>query len=243
MRLESILFPGKHPEQFERMAAALERSAENTPHPLTIHRITDPDEDVLSAARSECTPAWINNARKAKHHARIIDAAADGELLGMIDADAMILGDLSEVESMNFDIAYTARPPQSKWRINTGVYFVRVSWRMRWFCNLWRIKAIEMLGNAAFHLKWKNEHRYGGIHQAAFGWMLENAGIDFSAVALPCEVWNCVNGCYATAENPKIVHLMAGSMRRWCMDGLCAENDNAQRFADKWREYDRMEAA
>lgn len=241
MQLHALLFGSS--SRYERMAAVLARSAGNTPHLMTIHRITDTDDDLRPMARDSCKQTWVNNARKAKHHCQIINSAEDGELLGMIDADTMILGDLSEIESMEFDIAYTVRPPKSKWKLNTGVYFVRVSERMKKFCREWYAMVCEMLSNEKLHLEWKNERKYGGIHQAAFGWMIENSGVDFSALALPCEIWNCVNGCYATAENPKIVHLMEGTMRHWCLDGAKAENANAQRLADKWRAYEMQEAA
>ena len=99
MRLESILFSSGN-QRYEQLAAVLEISAAtNSPDtPLTIHEITNEDKDVISRARSSCPKTFVDNARKTKHHNEIIHQSADGELLGMIDADTMVLSDLSEIE-------------------------------------------------------------------------------------------------------------------------------------------------
>lgn len=235
MQLHSVLFGNS--ENYERMARVLEVSAaENSPAtPLTIHRFDDHQE---FAARDTAKKTWSDNTQKAYRHAGIIRNATDGEVVGLLDADSMVLGDLSPVESMEFDIAYTVRPPQCKWKLNTGVYFVRVSPEMKRFCGEWFNKTLDMLSDQRLHREWKVERHYGGIHQAAFGWMIENSSEDFGALALPCEEWNCVNGCYDTADNPRVVHLMRYSMRRWCLDGWKAPSPNAQWLADRWKEYD-----
>lgn len=234
MRLEAVLFDSN--EQYRRMARVLAASAaENSPAtPLEIHRITGADSELT--ARPDCKRTWIDNARKAKHHNRIIQQAEDGAVLGMLDSDCMVLGDLSEISDMEFDIAYTERPPGSKWRINTGVYFVRVSAAVREYCQLWFEKAREMLGNRGLHDEWKS--KYGGIHQSAFGWMIERSGISRNLLSLPCETWNCVNGCYTKAENPKVVHLMRYSMRKWCFGECRPPGENERRLAERWQAYD-----
>lgn len=245
MQLHSTLFANSTLE-YARMADVLVLSAaENTPHKLTIHEISDADNDLRAIARAGCKATWLNNARKAKHHCRIIQEAQDGELLGMIDCDAMVLRDLSAVEAMEFDLAYTVRPPGQPWKLNTGVYFVRVSELTKAWCAEWLETVKRMLADATLHEHWRRTQRYGGTHQAAFGYMLNNEHLRhvMRFAELPCEEWNCVSQCWGKAENPRIVHIM-GQMRGWCFGAKCT-NANARRFVEKWRGYDKrcLEAA
>lgn len=242
MRLETVLFASESFERYERMVRVLELSAaENSPAtPLTIHRIDSQDEELRVLARTNCKRLWIDNARKARHHQRIIRDAADGDVLCLIDADTMILGDLSEIGSLDFDLAYTVRPPGSKWKLNTGVYFVRVSDRVRRFCYLWLMNVEKMLADVKFHEHWRKQKRYGGIHQAAFGCQLEaldEADPLIHALPLPCETWNCVSRCWDSAESPKIVHIM-GQLRQWCFDKPKPRGERERQLVARWREYD-----
>lgn len=213
-------------------------AAENSPAaPLSVHRFSYAQE---FPARDAAKKTWHDNARKAYHHAAIINNASDGEVLGMLDADTMVLRDLSEMESMHEDIAITYRPPGSRWLMNSGVYFVRISERTKRFASEWFSATCAMLQDAELHDLYREKKRFGGTHQAAFGWMLENRASDLRVMVgeRQCAEWNCVNGCYETAENPRIVHLMKHSMRRWCLEDRPAPNANAQRLADKWKQYD-----
>lgn len=241
MRLESVLFTNSNlPNRYERMARVLAlTAAENSPAtPLNINRVYDKDEDVVSCARPGCRLSYINNGRKAKHHWRLIMEAREGDLLGMLDCDTMVLGDLSEVAKMPFDIAYTVRPPGDIWRLNTGVYFVRISDATRGFVGLWYAKVLEMLGNEMLHKEWSRGKKYGGTHQAALGCVLEAHGEYVKTVELPCETWNLTASIVERAESPKVVHVM-GQFREFCFGRVPAKLPMAKALAEVWKEYDR----
>lgn len=244
MRLESVLFHSSYAARYERMANVLRLSAaENSPAtPLNITRIYDADEDVKACARQNCRVGYIDNARKAKHHCRIINEARDGEVLGMLDADTMVLGDLSEAEEMEFDIAYTVRPhiakAKSHWKLNTGVYFVRVNYLTSWFCQEWFAVVKRMLADDELHNTWKRDKGYGGTHQAALGWLLEETEWPtLTLLPLPCEKWNAVPSCIEQSPSPKVVHIMS-STRQCCFGDRKPTGDNLKQLVEKWQEYD-----
>jgi hypothetical protein len=168
MRLETVVFPTSKLYRYRRMVDVLRLSvAENSPATgLTVRCPENADREVFSVARHKCNRVWIENCRKAKHHAQIIRESEPGELLCMIDADTMVLRPLDSLEQSGFDIAYTTRPAGSQWRLNSGVYFVRVSEATRAFCDQWEQVCLTMLADEQLHHEWRVQHAYGGIHQA-----------------------------------------------------------------------------
>ncbi len=248
MRLESIVFSSGN-RRYERLASVLRKSAAiNSPDtPLTIHEITEPDEDVIHQARENCEQTFIANARKTKHHVRIISEATDGELLCMIDADTMVMSDLSEISGVDFDLAYTVRSipqnPLHPWKINTGVYFVRASAAIRAFAERWYATALEMLADKSLHHYWCNEKYYGGLNQAALGYQIEmQYDKRLRLLELPCPTWNSVNGNWKQPCEAKIVHIMA-SLRDWCLGGTVRKNIHEQQLVEQWMRYDKMQVA
>jgi len=241
MRLEAVYFRGQFTERHAAMANVLRLSAtENSPTtPLSITEITEPDDELKAIGPGKLNAQWLDNARKAKHHNEIIQAAEDGEVLGMLDTDTMVLGDLSEIESMDFDLAYTIRPPgSSKWKLNTGVYFVRVNGNVRRFVGRWYQAVLDMLADPILHHHWKKTRGYGGIHQAALGFLLESSYyMPVKLLQLPCETWNCCSKLWDKTDNPKIVHIM-GQMREWCLGGRPAPTEAERRLVERWKAYD-----
>jgi len=241
MRLESVLFKSSHADRYERMANVLRASAaEHSPAtPLNITRVYDPDDDVKAIARLNCKTTYIDNVRKAKHHCKIVREATYGELIGFLDVDAMVLGDLSEVMGMDFDIAYTKRPEHHKWKLNTGVYFVRIRESTQKFVSRWFATAMGMLNDYEFHEQWKRHNKYGGTQQAAFGWMIENFDLGLKLLPLDCESWNVVPPCIDDSHDVKVVHIMS-SMREWCFGRSRAKGEKQIALVETWREYDRQ---
>lgn len=237
MELHAVLFTGKSIACHPRLAKVLAASAVNTPHKLTIHYVDDDDEELWQICHRR--RQWFDNARKAKHHWQIIEAAEEGSLLGMLDTDTMILGDLSEIESCEFELAYTVRPPGPvKCPINTGVYFVRITPTLKAFYARWLEVVVRMLRDVDFHDFWKSKKSYGGIHQAALGYMLETSGEpSCSMLKLPCEKWNCVSGTWEKAENPLIVHIMS-PLREWCLGRSWASKPGTKRWVQLWKQFE-----
>lgn len=242
MRLVSVLFDGANRADYERMARVLKLSAErNSPAtPIEIHDIGETLGEVGKIARPICKRTWIDNARKTYAHSEIVNGAKDGELIGFFDCDTMVLGDLSILErySVTYDLAVTHRPKGSDWLINTGFYVVRVSPKMREWCTLWARTAGRMLMNESFHNKWRNGRSYGGINQAALGFLLEcwRGAIPVSVLNLKCEEWNSTPETWKTGS-PRIVHFM-DHLRLCCLTGARASGERMDEYTRQWREFD-----
>ena len=244
MRWESVHFAGHCTSAYQRLADVLLLSmAACSPASNFRLRHVAPDAEhaaLAKLAHGGCKQHWVDNARKALHHTKIIQEAKDGELLGLIDADTMVLRELDFIEQIEFDVAYTVRPPGAAWKLNTGVYFVRVSPAVRQFAELWFSAVRLMLAVEKFHDEWRRVKQYGGIHQAALGFLLESwpgrHGLRF--VELPCETWNCVPSVIDAAPMPKIVHVM-GPMREWCFGRSQPPTEAGRRLVEVWQGFDR----
>ncbi len=250
MRLVSVLFSGRQPAAYRRMARVLALSAtEHSPAtPLSIVEVTEPPTDINAVASRHCKTQWRENARKSKHHNRIVQeegaggwGLGAGEVIGFLDIDMLVMGDLSPIERYEFDVAYTVRPAGSRWKLNTGVYFVRCLEAGRRFMAAWNETVYRMLADPVLHQQWRVKLCYGGIHQAALGYLVESRESRVEGVRLlelPCAEWNAVSGVW-NAEAPRVVHLM-GQLRCACFGRCACRDPKARRWVEAWQRYDRQ---
>lgn len=245
MNLHSVLFREKRRgTDYDRLAAVLKLSArENSPAtPLMLHVIEDDDAD-LKAKSKAVKATFVDNARKTRHHCQVVQDAQDGELIGLLDCDTMVLGDLSEIADMPFDLAYTARPEGSRYPFNTGVVFVRVNDHTRRFYRLWLEKVEALLANPVLLAKQRN--KYGGINQCGLAATMEDFGsIDIRV--LPCRIWNCENESWKLFDvDTKVAHIVP-PLRRVCLTGRLSRENSRQRkpkecaIRDAWVRYDKQ---
>jgi hypothetical protein len=236
---------------YERMARVLEYTiGVNSPAtPFVLHRVTEPDEDLIEAFN--CRPlgrkqVYLDNARKMKHHCRIVQEAQDGEICCLIDLDVMVLGDLSEANDWMscVGIGVTARPDGSTYPVNTGVMFVRIGGDTRHFFRHWFGTVKWMLADVASHVTWKA--RFGGINQSALGYLMskdvaDNANYLCIGTEVPCSTWNCEGDCQKRqlfSDQTKVVHVH-GNLRRVLFNHEPPKNDQIKQLAERWREYEQ----
>lgn len=215
MRLESFLFGDKL--AYQRMADVLSYTAEKYCFvPLSIHRV-DTEMDPFRTFHRRHQYFLIDNAIKTRLHCETIQQAQDGELIGLLDSDLMILHDVSEIETHmdNMDFAYTVRP--GNWPFNSGVVFVKVSDKTRRWYKIWLENVQLLMCNTV--LRKRYETRYGRINQSGLGMMLETDH-DLNILQLPCHTWNCVPQTYSDFDptTTKIVHIL-GKLRELCTMG------------------------
>jgi hypothetical protein len=222
---------------YERLARALAHSAAaNSPAtPLDLIR-PDPEHERLAGlwrrGHDPQRDSLLANTRKLEIWQEAVEAAPAGEVLGLLDCDLLILGDLSEIDLLRFDIAYTARPPGAAYPLNGGVIFARVSERSRCFMADWRKLNARMLADPRLHEPARQ--RFGGINQAALGVLLGRSGVD--ARALPCATWNCEDASWSSF-NPrtKIVHVKS-QLRQACF-GERALEAWSRPLVDLWKRH------
>lgn len=216
MRLETVIF--NLSSKFARMARVLTASAAvNSPlAPLTVHRLTEDDSEIGALRATIRRKKLLDNARKTKHHKRIIQAARDGELLGMLDVDMLVTGDLTEIAGRDFDVAVTLKPPGSVYWFNSGVVFVRVSEATRWLYRRWYDTVCGLLVDPIEREYWRGG--YGGINQSAFGKLMETGELQgLNILELPCAEWNSIRETWHEFDDrTKAVHLL-GQLQTACL--------------------------
>lgn len=174
-----------------------------------------PDAMIISNWLEEPDPsnrirAYISNTIKLRKWCQELESAYNGDCIALMDCDLLVIDDFSDVFEKDFDIAYTYRE-HSKWPLNGGVIFCRANKASRRFFNILLATNEKMYKDNKFHLQWKN--KYGGINQAAFGYMLESVNLsEFNLLPLPCSIWN-VCDIETDIEKSKIIHYK-GPIRR-----------------------------
>lgn len=150
---------------------------------------------------------YIDNTHKLDRWDAVAAAASDGTQLLLMDADTIILRPLDSVWALPFDVAYTVRPATSRFPLNAGVIFLRVSDRTRAFLRAWRDENRAMLQDAARHQPWRK--RCGGINQAALGAVLASSTstADVAIARLPCAEWNCEDSTWP-AFDPAVTRIL-----------------------------------
>lgn len=157
------------------------------------------------------------NTRKLEAWVAAACVVPDGDEIALLDADTVVLGPLDEVWAEPFDVAITMRAATRRfpypYPFNGGVVFLRVSPRVRDFLGAWAAENARMLEDRQHHHRWKR--RYGGINQAALGYLRESGGLDGLRVAeVPCEIWNCEDSTWERfSERTRIIHIK-GELRR-----------------------------
>ena len=154
------------------------------------------------------------NTAKLAHWNDAVQASDDGDRLLLIDADAFILRPLDPVWEKEFDLAYTVRP--TRFPLNGGVVFLRVSPAVRAFCQAWATENMRLLhDNADQRQPWRAE--YGGINQASFAHMLRTDH-QLTVETLPCREWNCEDTTWSDFDPAitRIVHVK-GALRMACV--------------------------
>jgi len=164
-----------------------------------------PREANLSSPFGQDGHVW--NTHKLDEWCETVEAAPDGEPLALLDADLAIVRPLDEVWDRSFDIAYTVKPKGSRFPLNGGVLFLRVSPGVRRFMQAWRDLNRFYLEHPQEFEVWR--HEYGGVNQTALGIILREGRVpDVQIERLPCVEWNCEDEHWARfdAARTRIVH-------------------------------------
>jgi hypothetical protein len=209
-RLISCYFAGAG-DQWPRLARVLEFSArQRCPEwQVKVQEIVP-----KSCSMAPLTSAYAANTQKLDFWARAITEARDGDCIALLDTDTMIVGSLDPIWEQPFDLGYTTRAKGFPFPINAGVVFVRVNARSRAFLRQWAEENRRMLTDHQRHQVWRK--RYGGINQAALGFLLEQgdrSGVQLAT--LPCREWNCEDASWQDFDPAltRIVHVKSGLRR------------------------------
>lgn len=147
----------------------------------------------------------------------IIKDLDEKEQYAFMDCDIVVLGDVSSAFENEFDIAFTYRSPNSKYRLNAGVIFIRNNEKVKALFQKWYDKT---LGDSEKGLFRFYEKRYGSIDQ---GVLCEMVNIDrnyhetrtevidgLKIMGLPCSIYNESDDWQEEISGCLAVHLKAG---------------------------------
>jgi hypothetical protein len=122
----------------------------------------------------------------------------------LIDADTIVLGNVSEVFDLDSDLIYTKRQFNRSIPFNSGVVFVKESGIP--IIQKWAEIDHKMYKNPFLHRKYKG--KYYGFNQSSFGCLLETHS-EFKIDFVCCSIYNsCDAGDWKVNYNfAKIVHV------------------------------------
>lgn len=238
MRLASCYFEVAAGGKWGRLARVLETSArEHLPGwQLTVERLPL----VVAADDANERTAIANSAKLAWWVDQVL-AACDGDELLLIDADTLILRPLDDIWRQAFDVAYTVKPAGLRFPFNAGVVFLRVSPAVRAFAAAWLGVNDRMLADRRLHEQYK--YRYGGINQAALGYLLKHEPPAVDLRALACLEWNCEDET-APAFDPTLTRILhiKGPLRLACFHRFARTPDLAE-LVRRWLDVERRAVA
>lgn len=211
--LVSYHFPEGPEDRYARLARVLAYTAEKHCAQTWDVRISVVQPEVLPKHRTAST-SHLANTQKMDAWYQAVMEAPDGAQLLLIDADTFIVRSLDALWDHAFDLAITTKPGCIV-PFNSGVLGVRVNARSRAFVTHWRSINRRMLNDETFHQTWRRRRadgtHYGGINQAALGYMLNHRPDDGACqiAELPCREWNCEDWSWASfdPELTRIVHV------------------------------------
>lgn len=196
---------------YERMAKVFEYTAKKHCPNWDIN--VDHVEPVELEHHNMALPSHVANTQKMEAWNRVVQGAENGKRILLVDSDTFFTNGIDDIWEKDFDICYTSKKT-SRFPFNSGVIFIRVSDKVKDFFNEWAEVNRNMLKNAKKHQPWRA--KYGGINQAAFGWMLRSEEAKRLNIAdVPCREWNCEDSSWASFDpnETRIVHVKSDLRR------------------------------
>lgn len=240
-------------DAFGRMAKALERSVElNCPDATFMEIVTERPAEQPGMLRH-----YTDNHAKLCVWRDALTYLDDGDEAVLMDADTVVLGDLSAAFDKSYDIGWTWRP--GRLPVNSGVVYVRVNDRSRAFMDAWVERDTQLMTHRS--LADHGRRKYGGANQASFMWLITHGkGQDIADChALMCKHWNSVDQtwCDFDEKHTRVLHIKS-RLRDACMGvepsaffktlkTLSVNGVESQitidRLAEIWRKYDTQGVA
>jgi hypothetical protein len=203
-RIESCYFARPQAgAAWTRMARVLEDTARQHCQGWSVHVLALPPAPMPTHVVSW---SFAANTHKLDHWRAVVEAAANGDRILLLDADTAIVRPLDDIWDRPFDLAMTTK--RDRFPFNAGVVFLRVSPPIRAFMRAWVSTNREFLLNGDLHKPWRSKH--GGLNQSALGCLLATGALaDLDVLELPCAEWNCEDSAWATfdADRTRILHI------------------------------------
>jgi len=221
-------YPGKN--EYSRCLTALENSIKaNAPNvEFTCIQLEPP-----ATCFAWNKPGWHNNHIKLRAYSSVkIDCPTF-----FVDADTIVLKDLTPLVSEDFDIAIAERPERAKAPFNMGVILFMPTDKAIAFMGDWIGIDELMLKNIELHMEYRN--KYSGQNQSSFGFLYErsqNIIID----KYPTKIMNAVEQDWGDISQAFILHVKT-RLRDAALGDLPIEriHSRLQTGVQLWRQYEK----
>lgn len=221
MKIRAVHFDYFDNDNYKRLADVWEYSAKKY----------NPDADVklitvdFKKVGNDIKDSWVYNDHKLSIWRDEIIASDDD--IVVMDADMIVLGDISAPFKKDFDICYTART-RSRYPLNGGVIFAHPTEGAKKFVKEWYALDKEMLSGHGFHQRYRV--KYGGMNQASFGAMIEAHKQKCKLETVTCSEYNlCDEEWKYFDDNVKILHVK-GALRCAVLGNVIPKN---KKYADR----------
>jgi len=106
------------------------------------------------------------------------------------DCDMLCVGSAHHAFDPDFDIAFTKIQQKHRFPMNGGIIMARPTQAARDFFALWLEVNDRMFADPNFHCRWKST--YGGMNQAAFGYLYDKHEIPGVLHEYSTRIWNAI---------------------------------------------------
>lgn len=188
--------------------------------------------------------SFTSNTYKLDKWVKLVENSDDPEII-LSDSDMMCRGDMSDGFNNDFDIAYTIRQPFKDGRLpfNGGIIYLRKNERTIEFLKKWREINNKMYESSSFHSQYRK--KYGGINQAAMGYMLNNHSKMVKLAKLQCETYNSCDINWKNAlRKAKMIHIK-GRLRKYILNSdpnrkmTVRGNVDIGKIVKVWKEWEK----
>ena len=208
MKIITVFFDYDIRNRYEKLARVLAHSAKMYCPNASFELIKLPKPTVKTYKRS-----FESNTIKINEWLRVLKNTKENCIF--MDADMVILRNISDIfDDKTFDVAYTIRDGKYRTNLpmNGGFVAIRNNKAGKEFLELW-VKAnskmykdiVENHGRK-LHNKWRS--KYGGMNQAAFGYLISKKNYTARLKSLLCSEWNsCIEHWQNINSFTRVIHI------------------------------------
>jgi hypothetical protein len=229
VRIATVVFDYRDLTRYQRLFLAWEASVRESNPGAQIDVLKIPAPEITGEHKA----SFVSNTAKFQAWSQYLDTVQEPVIL--MDCDMIVLKDLSDAFSGDFDIGLTKTGRDSP-PYNGGVVFVQPTQKARDFIKLWDKVNEELYNNPQEHAKWW--YWYKGMNQAALGKILETGLSEAKVKNFECREWNACDYDWGRL-NPdvvRVIHIKSG-LRKACLGEVKKVSPAWAWEVGKFREY------
>lgn len=239
MKIVSVTFDYGSDRRYDILAKVLEHSVKKNCPQADFELVRIPAPKIKTFKR-----CFDSNTVKLREWLRVLKSTQDNCVF--MDCDMLMLKDISDAfDDESFDVGYTIRDGRyaTTLPMNGGMVFVRNNPAGIEFIEKWAEVNDMMFDDLVkdhgkrVHAQWRT--KFGGINQAAFGYLTAKVKYSARLKKFKCSEWNaCLEHWPTVNERTRVLHVKSG-LRKAALSGLSVGSVAfaLQRATALWRSY------